>query len=212
MSAGPDRLLTDTTAETDAARESIDELLALYASPGALRMYDEVVTELEHALQAAALARADGAPDHLIAAALLHDAGHLIADDNVTLDDELTEDFHHERVGARHLTRWFGPEVTAPVALHVAAKRYLCAVEEHYLADLSPSSLRSLGLQGGPMSPAEVEAFERLPHHAEAVLVRRWDDRAKVDGLAVADLSDYRSLLAGLVTGASTSSPSRETG
>ena len=182
------------------ATVALDELLALYASPAAMRMYDEAVTELEHALQAAALARADDAPDHLIAAALLHDAGHLVADDNVTLADDLTEDFHHERVGARFLTRWFGPEVTAPIALHVAAKRYLCAVEERYLAELSPSSLRSLGLQGGPMSAADVEAFERLPHHADAVLVRRWDDRAKVSGLQVPRLAEFRPLLDALAT------------
>ena len=48
------------------------------------------------------------------------------------------------------------------------------------------------------MSPAEVEAFERLSHHEAATLVRRWDDRAKVAGLVVADFDDYRSLLAGL--------------
>jgi phosphonate degradation associated HDIG domain protein len=177
----------------------MNELFALYASPAALRMYDEDVTELEHALQSAALAQADGAPGHLVAAALLHDVGHLVSDDNVTLDDELAEDCHHERVGARYLARWFGPEVTAPVALHVAAKRYLCAVEHGYLDGLSPSSLRSLQLQGGPMTGAEVEAFERLPHHATATLVRRWDDRAKVGGLTVGDLEVHRLLLAGLV-------------
>lgn len=176
----------------------MNELVALYASPAARRMYDEEVTELEHALQSAALAQAEGAPDHLVAAALLHDVGHLVSDDNVPLDEDLAEDFHHERVGARYLTRWFGPEVTAPVALHVAAKRYLCAVEPGYLEDLSPSSTRSLALQGGPMSPVEVEAFERLAHHEDATLVRRWDDRAKVAGLAVADLDVYRSLLARL--------------
>ena len=179
------------------------ELVALYASPAALRMYDEDVTELEHALQAAALAHAAGAPDHLVAAALLHDVGHLVSDDNVTLDEPLTEDFEHERVGARYLARWFGPEVTAPVALHVSAKRHLCAVEPGYLDDLSPSSKRSLALQGGPMSVDEVEAFERLAHHEAATLVRRWDDRAKVAGLVVADLADYGSLLARLVTAGS---------
>ena len=178
--------------------DALDDLFALYASPAALRMYDEDVTELEHALQSAALAQADGAPDRLVAAALLHDVGHLVSDDNVTLDDDLTDDFHHEHVGARYLTRWFGPEVTAPVVLHVAAKRYLCAVERGYLDGLSASSARSLRLQGGPMSDTEVEAFERRPHHREATLVRRWDDAAKVGGLDVAGLDDYRSLLTGL--------------
>jgi predicted HD phosphohydrolase len=81
----------------------MNELITLYGSPAAMRMYDEDVTELEHALQAAALAIADGAPDHLVAAALLHDVGHLVSDDNVTLDEPLTEDFEHERVGARSL-------------------------------------------------------------------------------------------------------------
>ena len=189
-----------STAHDRPGGDGLDELLTLYASPAALRMYDEAVTELDHGLQAAALARADGAPDHLIAAALLHDVGHLVSDDNVTLDDDLAEDFHHERVGARYLTRWFGPEVTAPVALHVAAKRYLCAIEAGYLAGLSPSSARSLELQGGPMTDTEIAAFERLPHHAHATQVRRWDDAAKVPGLTVAALSDHRSLLAGLVT------------
>jgi phosphonate degradation associated HDIG domain protein len=178
----------------------MNELVALFESPAARRTYDEEVTELEHALQTAALARAEGAADHLVAAALLHDVGHLVSDDNVPLDEDLAEDFHHERVGARYLARWFGPEVTAPIALHVAAKRYLCAVEPGYLDDLSPSSTRSLALQGGPMSPAEVEAFERLSHHEAATLVRRWDDRAKVAGLAVADLDAYRSLLARLAS------------
>ena len=181
----------------------MNELVTLYGSPPAMRMYDEDVTELEHALQAAALAIADGAPDHLVAAALLHDVGHLVSDDNVTLDEPLTEDFEHERVGARYLARWFGPEVTAPVALHVSAKRYLCAVEPGYLDNLSPSSVRSLALQGGPMSVDEAEAFERLAHHEAATLVRRWDDRAKVAGLVVADLADYGPLLDRLVTAGS---------
>ena len=176
----------------------LDELFELYQSPAARRMYDEDVTELDHALQAAALARAEDAPDHLVAAALLHDIGHLVANDNVSLDEELTDDFKHERIGARYLTRWFGPEVTAPVALHVAAKRYLCAVEGTYLAGLSASSVRSLRLQGGPMNDVEATAFEQRPHHRGATLVRQWDDRVKVGGLAVAELDDYRPLLARL--------------
>jgi phosphonate degradation associated HDIG domain protein len=173
----------------------MNELLALYASPGAMRMYDEAVTELEHALQSAALARADGADDSLVVAALLHDVGHLVSDDNVPLDEHLTEDFHHEHVGARYLAPWFGPEVTGPIALHVAAKRYLCAVEPGYLDGLSPSSTRSLALQGGPMSHDEIAAFERRPHHEAALQVRRWDDRAKVAGLDVGRFADHLEVL-----------------
>ena len=104
------------------------------------------------------------------------------------------------------------PEVTAPVALHVAAKRYLCAVEPGYLDDLSPSSARSLALQGGPMSPAEVRAFERLAHHEAATLVRRWDDRAKVAGLAVADLDAYQLPETGTYTVLASDDSGDETG
>jgi gamma-butyrobetaine dioxygenase len=179
--------------------DGLDSLVELYASPNALRLYDEAVTELDHALQAAALAQAEGAPPALAAAALLHDVGHLVADDNVGLDDDLTVDAAHEHVGTRFLARWFGPEVTGPVALHVAAKRYLCAVEPGYLDALSASSKRSLHLQGGPMSDADVDAFELRPQCEAAVLVRRWDDRAKVAGLTVADFDTYRPLLSGLV-------------
>jgi len=185
-----------------AANDTLDDLFALYASPAAQRLYDEAVTEFDHALQAAALAQADGAPPALVAAALLHDVGHLIADDNVGLDEDLTVDAGHEQIGARYLARWFGPEVTAPVALHVAAKRYLCATEASYLDGLSASSLRSLRLQGGPMDRDEAERFERHPQHEAAVLVRRWDDLAKVADRPVdeltdetADVADYRPLL-----------------
>lgn len=109
------------------------------------------MTELDHALQAATLADAEGAPAELVAVvALLHDVGHLVVGDLVPLDRPLDGDAHHEAVGARHLRRWFGPAVTDPVALHVAAKRYLCAVDAGYHAGLSPSSVRSLEAQGGP--------------------------------------------------------------
>ena len=76
--------------------------------------------------------------------------------------------------------------------LHVAAKRYLCAVEPDYHAGLSPASRLSLGLQGGPFSPDEVRRFKEEPWFRSAVAVRRWDDAAKVPGLAVPGLEHYR--------------------
>ena len=178
----------------------VAELVALYSSPVAHRLYDEVVTELEHGLQCASLAVRAGASDPVIAAALLHDVGHLVLDDGVALTDELTVDHSHEAVGARFLAVAFPPSVTAPVALHVAAKRYLCHAEPGYLASLSPSSRRSLELQGGPMDSAEASAFEQREGFADAVAVRRWDDDAKVSGLDVGEFDQYTSLLASLIT------------
>ena len=110
-------------------------------------------------------------------------------------------DRRHEAAGADFLSQWFGPEVTSPVARHVAAKRYLCAVDAGYLSELSPASVRSLHLQGGPMTQAEIAEFERDVHHRAAVQLRRWDDRAKVQGLEVPAFGEYQDLLRSLTTG-----------
>jgi predicted HD phosphohydrolase len=121
--------------------------------------------------------------------------GHLL--DARATDPQLTQDDHeHEELGARWLEEHFGPEVTRPIRLHVAAKRYLCATDPAYLARLSPSSAASLRLQGGPMTPAEVAEFERDPFHGAAVRLRRWDDEAKVAGLATPPLEHFQRHLA----------------
>jgi gamma-butyrobetaine dioxygenase len=129
-------------------------------------------------VQTAALAEAEGASPHLIAAALLHDVGHFLHPD---AESALAtgQDLEHEALGAAWLSRGFGPEVTAPIALHVEAKRYLCAIEPAYFDCLSAASRVSLSLQGGPMSPHKAEAFARRPGAADAVRLRRWDDLGK---------------------------------
>ena len=157
----------------------LSELVARYASTEAQALYDESVTELDHGLQCAALAAAAGATPSLIVAALLHDVGHLLIGDLFPIDETLPKDFKHEEVGARYLTRWFGPAVTEPIRLHVAAKRYLVAVDSAYRDGLSPSSLRSLEVQGGPMTPEACEAFAATPFALDAVALRRWDDTGK---------------------------------
>ena len=189
---------------------SLGPLLALYHSPAAQRLYDEAVTELHHALQCASLANSAGAPPALVAAALLHDVGHLVLDDNVSLDEQLTADAGHDCAGAGLLARWFGPDVTEPVALHVEAKRYLCAVDAGYHGRLSPASVRSLTLQGGPMDADECAAFEAQPHHEAAVALRRWDDAAKTAGLDVAPFETYTDLLVGLLVADTTDDTARE--
>lgn len=174
-------------------------LAELYTSAAADELYDEVVTEREHALQSAALATSVGAPPPLIAAALLHDVGHLIVLDNRPLGEELAGDHRHEEAGASFLSRWFGPAVTEPVRLHVAAKRFLCVAERDYAESLSPASVRSLAVQGGPMTAPEMAAFGDEMHGPDAVRVRVWDDEAKVAGAVVPDFDEYRALLASLV-------------
>lgn len=68
-------------------------------------------------------------------------------------------------------------------------------MEPGYLRNLSPASLQTLQLQGGPMNPAEALGFESEPCFREALRVRRWDDRAKIADLKVPYLASYRHLI-----------------
>ncbi len=174
----------------------IDRIFQLFATRGSEAYFGEAVSQEEHALQTAFLAEQGGAEDSLIVAALLHDVGHLLhgLPENIAAQGI---DSRHEEAGEAWLTQYFGPEVTEPVRLHVTAKRYLCAVEPEYLATLSPASLESLYLQGGPMSPEEVATFESNRLFREAVALRRWDDAAKEVGLEVPGLEHYRTRLEG---------------
>jgi phosphonate degradation associated HDIG domain protein len=171
-----------------------DEIFAIFTARGSAAYFGEPVSVTEHALQAAHFAQLEQAPRKLVVAALLHDIGHLVEEvpDNIS---EWTDDARHEQVGSEWLARRFGPEISEPVRLHVPAKRYLCAIREAYLQKLSPASVLTLKLQGGPMSSAEVARFEAEPFFAAAVRVREWDDRGKVAGLRTAGLADFRALL-----------------
>ncbi|HYZ34392.1 MAG TPA: HD domain-containing protein [Crenalkalicoccus sp.] len=148
------------------------------------------VTQREHALQAAWLAEREGGDAALITAALLHDVGHLVHGLGENPAAQGVDD-RHEEVGQAYLAAMFGPEVTEPVRLHVAAKRYLCAVEADYFGRLSPDSVLSLQLQGGPMSAEEVAAFRTLPQAEAAIRLRRYDEAAKVPGLATPPVAHF---------------------
>jgi phosphonate degradation associated HDIG domain protein len=177
-----------------------EEALQLLETRGHGSYCGEQVSQLEHALQAARLAEEAGSPPTLIAAALLHDIGHVLPD----LPEDIAEqgiDARHEIVGHAWLLARFGPEVAEPVRLHVSAKRYLCRTDPDYLAQLSPASVLSLKLQGGPFSDEEMREFESNPHFREAVALRRWDDAAKIPGLAVPGLEHYRGVLSAAATG-----------
>lgn len=160
--------------------------------------YGEDATQLQHALQVADLARQHGCTEAMVAASLLHDVGRFMED--VDNDAELDGvDTRHEICGAALLNIYFGKEISDPVRLHVAAKRYLCAVEPDYLADLSRASILSLGVQGGPMSLEEIRLFEAEPRFADAITLRRFDDLGKRPECEVPDLASYRPLLESLL-------------
>jgi phosphonate degradation associated HDIG domain protein len=169
---------------------AIEQIRRLFAERGDSAYGGEAVSQREHALQAAHFARESGATAALITAALLHDVGHLLHYLPERAPDDGVDDLH-EKLAGRWLARWFGADVVDPVRMHVDAKRYLCAVEPEYQQQLSPPSLASLALQGGPMTRDEVEAFLDSPHAAAAVALRRWDDAAKDPTLAVAGVDEY---------------------
>ncbi|MCU0889348.1 MAG: HD domain-containing protein [Rubritepida sp.] len=154
-----------------------------------------LVNQQQHALQAASLAERDGLGDAMVVAALLHDIGHMVHDLGENPADDGIDD-KHEELGHVWLARHFDAEVTEPVRLHVAAKRYLCAVEADYFAKLSDDSVKSLALQGGPMSAEEVAAFEALPQSRAAVQLRRYDEQAKVKDLATPPVAHFMPAVA----------------
>ena len=154
--------------------------------------YDEAVTQLEHALQCAALATQNDASPTLITSALLHDIGHFILDEHNADVVFLNTDMNHEEIGAQYLEPFFPETVITPIRLHVPAKRYLCTTDATYYDGLSDASKMSLKLQGGVMSDVEQDAFEQIPYFRDALTLRRWDDMAKVKGLETVELETYR--------------------
>jgi phosphonate degradation associated HDIG domain protein len=172
----------------------LEQIAHVFKTRGAAQYGGEAVTQLEHALQAAQMAEDERGSASAIAAALLHDVGHLLHD----LGDEVAGygiDDVHERLGYEWLCDSFHPAVSEPVRLHVDAKRYLCAVDERYLEDLSPASQQSLRLQGGPFSPSEARKFEQHPYFQESIELRRWDDLAKIPGLETPTLEHFLQFL-----------------
>ena len=162
------------------------------------KKYGEFVTQRQHALQCAMLASQEGSPSELIAAALLHDIGHML--DQSMGSTEPDHDLMHEVTGAQLLSQWFPKGVSEPVRLHVVAKRFLTGNDPAYYHTLSSASKQSLDLQGGPMTSEAQRQFLEIPYAKDAIQLRRWDDQAKESNLDLSlDLADFRELLESLV-------------
>ena len=169
--------------------EHIEHLFALHGDAPYDDERREPVSQLAHALQCAQLAEWAQAEAPLIVAALLHDIGHFVDQP----DEFAHTDDAHETRAVPLLAQAFDERVTQPVRLHVMAKRYLVHVDPTYFDALSPASVHSLALQGGPMSDAEARRFAALPHANDAVRLRRWDDLAKAPGRQTPSLAYYLS-------------------
>ena len=177
---------------------NVDELFDLYEAKGS-QHYGEGVSQIEHALQCAALARADGVNDPLIVAALFHDVGHLTLDVTGDADSGTGHgDDCHEALGARLLAPIFGRRVAQPVALHVMAKRWLCTREPQYRERLSAASRSTLIVQGGLLDGEECARFEAHPGFNDALALRTWDDAGKVERLHVGELRDWEPFVRAL--------------
>ena len=177
---------------------SIPEIEQLLNSRATTWYGQEAVSQLEHALQCAHLAETAGETESTVVAALLHDLGHIVgqnqpAETPVESGDRAPpkKDDLHQFVALPFLRSLFPESVLEPIKLHVDAKRYLCAVDAAYWDSLSPASKHSLVLQGGSFDAAQVQAFEALPFWQEAVRLRRYDDLAKVPGAATAGLKHF---------------------
>ncbi|MFG6106805.1 HD domain-containing protein [Leptothoe sp. EHU-05/26/07-4] len=173
---------------------TLDPILDLYRQRGQAQYGGEAVSQLEHALQCATLAEENGESPELIAACFLHDLGHLVhhLGDNPAVRG--VDDCHEYRA-IPVLEPLFPETVTTPIRLHVAAKRYLCAIDENYWEALSPASKLSLKLQGGIFSQSMAQAFIDQPNAESAVKLRRWDDLAKIKNLKTPDLDHFQPIL-----------------
>lgn len=173
---------------------TLEEIRGLYREHGHVAYSGEPVTQLEHALQSGLLAEEAGADDALVAAAFLHDLGHLLNRQGETPSARGIDDLHQYYV-LPFLRPILPDAVLEPIRLHVDAKRCLCRIDAGYYESLSPDSVRSLALQGGIFSDAEADAFLQRPYAEDALRLRRWDDTAKVEGKATPDLDHYMEIV-----------------
>ncbi|EGD02549.1 HD phosphohydrolase-like protein [Burkholderia sp. TJI49] len=174
---------------------TVEQIAGLYREHGHVAYSGEPVTQLEHALQSGLLAEQAGADEALVAAAFLHDLGHLLNRQGETPSARGIDDLHQYFV-LPFLRPLFSDAVLEPIRLHVDAKRCLCRTDAGYFDSLSPDSVRSLALQGGIFSDDEATTFLQRPFAEDALRLRRWDDTAKEAGKLTPDLDHYMEIVA----------------
>lgn len=165
----------------------------LFETSQSMPYIGESISQMEHGLQAADRAFSLGSSDELILAALLHDVGHLLTEQEQMAQLGVK---NHECIGADYLARiGFSTQVTDLVRSHVDAKRYLCSKTPRYLDKLSPASLATLTWQGGPMTAEECQSFEQSPIFKDALRLRSFDEYAKRTDYQSPNRIRYKALI-----------------
>ena len=98
--------LTEQLQQANNSSEIRATLFAYMKEKGQSK-YDESVTQYEHAVQTAHHAVRTNSSDELVVAALFHDIGHMLADEDQSQLDFLTTDRFHEEVAAKYLIDLF---------------------------------------------------------------------------------------------------------
>jgi len=179
----------------DLSADTIVAFLAdIFERRGGEEYLGEPVTMAQHMLQGATIAQQNGMSEEIIVAALLHDIGHFTSEFG-TYTPEDTQDRHHEDAGEMVLAPFFPQVITDCVKYHVAAKRYLCATRPDYFARLSPASVHTLELQGGPMDADEVAEFEENPNLKQIIQVRYLDEAGKRPDMDTPDFAHFAPLV-----------------
>lgn len=171
----------------------IDKLFNFFQESGFEEYAGEKVSQLEHALQAAKLADDENYEEEVIIAALFHDIGHLMKTENDDAKMGIFGTKNHEFIGAEFLLKnGFSKKMYELVIGHVRTKKYLVYKFPEYKTSLSEASLKTLEYQGGAMTEAEAEKFEKDELFHLHLKMREWDDKAKIPGLKTKSIAEYK--------------------
>ena len=174
----------------------VEEIFELYQKHGSNEYAGEKVSQLEHMVQAAQLAKAGGYDDEIVLAAFLHDIGHICAASYLTAEMNGFGIMNHEKIGANFLRkRGFSERIARLVENHVSAKRYLTFKFPEYYEGLSEASKNTLQFQGGQMNYDEAMLFEQDDLFEEFIAMRRWDELAKEENLPMQSMGYYKNLM-----------------
>lgn len=176
--------------------EEASFIIELYRRYGHEDYIGEPVSQLEHMCQCSLMAERAGYDEEVILASFFHDLGHFCEH---LAPVEHMDGFgvvDHERLGADFLReRGFSERIARLVENHVQAKRYLTYIDPVYYSQLSEASRRTLDFQGGRMTHEEAVRFEADDLFELHVLLRRWDEKAKLENQPVPPLEKYETMI-----------------